>query len=273
VSPVDDLQIPFGNASEGRSVDRIVTVTNAAEGNLVIGSVASANPLAAPFSIASDNCSGKTLAAGNNCTVTVRITPTSTGSFTDSFDIPSNDPDQPVVTMQVSGAGATSSHNNPPDKPRLRHPADHERDLHTELDMEWDEVSDPDGDHVNYELRISTDSNFHSPIIISKTPFPAGKRSGTLFAGTGIGFIFFGVVFAGTARGRKGLLIVAAVVILAGSTLVGCSVGKVGSSAAGAVVSQHVSGLQTSTTYYWKVIASDGNGGMTESDVNTFSTK
>ncbi len=205
--------------------------------------------------------------------VTVRFTPTATGSFMDSFDIPSNDPDQPVVTMQVSGAGVTSSHNNPPDKPRLRHPGDHERDLETSLDMEWDAVSDPDGDHVNYELRISTDTNFHSPIIMGKNPAPAGKMSGTMFAGTGLGFIFFGVVFAGAARGRKGLLIVAAVVILAGSTLVGCSVGSVSTPSSGTVVSQHVSGLQTSTTYYWKVIASDGNGGITESDVSTFSTK
>jgi hypothetical protein len=293
VAPVDDLLVPFGNLREGRTADQIVTVTNAAEGNLVIGSVASADPLASPFSITSDNCSGKTLAAGNNCTLTIRFSPptgcadsSGTGTsgaatpgtvkscqYSDSFDISSNDPDEQVVTVQVSGAGVSSQGNNPPGKPRLRHPADHERDLNTELDMEWDEVSDPDGDHVNYELRISTDSNFLSPIVISKTPAPAGKMSGTLFAGTGLGFIFFGVVFAGTARGRKGLLLVAAVVILAGSTLVGCSVGSVKTPASGAVVSQHVSGLQTTTSYYWKVIASDGNGGVTESDVSTFSTK
>jgi hypothetical protein len=38
-------------------------------------------------------------------------------------------------------------------------------------------------------------------------------------------------------------------------------------------VSRQVSGLQTSTTYYWKVIATDGNGGVAESDVMTFTTK
>ncbi len=271
VSPATDLQIPFGTVSTGRSVNQTVTVANAGSGNLVIGSIASANPLAAPFSIANDNCSGKTLSGGSSCTVTVSFTPTAIGTFSDSFDIPSNDPDQPSITMQVSGAGVSSSNNNPPGKPRLRHPGDHEEGLDTSLDMEWDSVTDPDGDHVSYELRISTDSNFSAPMVVNTAS--AGKTSGTLFAGTGLGFIFFGFVFAGTARGRKGLLIVAAVVILAGSTIVGCSVGKAGPPASGAVVSQPVSGLQTATTYYWKVVASDGNGGVTESDTSSFSTK
>jgi hypothetical protein len=207
--------------------------------------------------------------------VTVSFAPTAQGTYSDSFDIPSNDPDQSAVTMQVSGAGVTSSHNNPPDKPRLRRPADHERDLHTDLDMEWERSSDPDGDHVSYELRISTDQNFrYTPVIVGKISAPAGKTSGTLFAGTGLGFVLFGFVFAGTARGRKGLLLIGAVTILVGSTLVGCGAGKDSSIVpANTVITQHVSGLQTATTYYWKVVASDGKGGVSESDVNTFSTK
>ncbi len=291
VAPVDDLRVPFGTVTEGRSVNQTVTIANAAGGDLVIGTIASANPLAAPFSIASDNCSGKILSGGSSCTLTVRFTPP-TGcadssvshaddyhgdsinpcTYNDSFNISSNDPDQPDVTVQVSGAGATSSHNNPPDKPRLRHPADHEEDLDTEVDCEWEEAHDADGDHVSYELHISKYADFHSPIIIGKTPGPAGNMSGTLFAGTGLGFILFGFVFAGTARGRKVLLVLGAVVILAGSTLVGCSVGKVSTTTSGGTVSQHVSGLENTTTYYWKVVASDGKGGVTESDVSAFST-
>ncbi len=291
VAPIDDLLVPFGNLREGRTADQIVTVTNAAEGNLIIGSIASANPLDSPFSITSDNCSGKTLAAGNNCTLTIRFSPptgcadsSGTGAssttapstakscqYSDSFDISSNDPDEPVVTVQVTGAGVTSRRNNPPGKPKPKYPAYQQQGLETSLDMQWEASIDPDGDHVSYELRISTDPNFSAPIIVNTAS--AGKKTGTLFATTGIGFLFFGFVFAGTARGRKGLMLVAAVVILVGSTLVGCSVGKVGTPASGTVVSQHVSGLQTTTSYYWKVIASDGNGGVTESDVSTFSTK
>ncbi len=271
VSPANDLQIPFGTVSEGRSVNQTVTIANAGGGDLVIGSIASANPLATPFSIANDNCSGKTLSGGGSCTFTVSFAPTAIGTNSDSFDIPSNDPDQPTITMQVNGISVSSKSNNPPGKPKLRHPADHQKDLETSLDMEWESVTDPDGDHVSYELRISTDSNFTAPMVMNTAA--EKKTSGTLFAGTGLGFIFFGVVFAGTARGRKGLLLVGAVVILVGSTLVSCSVGKSDSPTSGAVITQHVSGLQTTTTYYWKVVASDGNGGVTESDVSTFSTK
>jgi hypothetical protein len=60
--------------------------------------------------------------------------------------------------------------------------------------------------------------------------------------------------------------------IIAGSALVGCGSGEVSISESSAVVSQPVSGLQTGTTYYWKVIADDGYGGVAESDVSTFST-
>ncbi len=274
-SPAGDLQIPFGTVSQGRTVNQTVTVANAGTGDLVLGTIASANPLAAPFSTATDNCSGKTLSGGSSCTVTVSFTPTAIGTYSDSFDIPSNDLDQPSITMHVNGVSVSSESNNPPGKPRLRRPADHEQDLETSLDMEWDEATDPDGDHVSYELRISTDSAFHSPVIVSRTDgHAAGKMSGTLFAGTGLGFIFFGVAFAGTSRGRKSLLIIATLTILVGSSLVGCSVGKVSTTpVSGSVVSQHVSGLQTSTTYYWKVVASDGKGGLAESDVSMFSTK
>ncbi|MGE5174717.1 MAG: choice-of-anchor D domain-containing protein, partial [Betaproteobacteria bacterium] len=291
VAPVDDLQVPFGNVRKGRSVDNSVTITNEAGGNLVIGSIGSANPLAAPFSITSDNCSGKTLASGDTCTMIVRFSPptdcanpSATGTsgdtaasaanacqFSDSLDIPSDDPDEQVVTVQVSGTGVSSFGNNPPSKPKPKYPADHQQDLETSLNMQWEASTDPDGDHISYELRISTDPNFSAPMIVNTAS--AGKTTGTLFASTGIGFLFFGVVFAGTARGRKGLLLIAAVVILAGSTLVGCSVGGAKTPASGTVVSQPVSGLQTSTTYYWKVIASDGNGGVTESDSSSFTTK
>ena len=294
VSPADDLQIPYGDVRAGRAVDKAVTVANAGSGELSIGSIGSADPLSGPFSIVSDSCSGTTLVSGTACSLTVRFVPTadcgsSTGTeaasdtatgkpttcpYSDSFDIPSSDPDESVVTLQVSGAGIASPGNNPPSKPRPRYPADKQKDLKTSLLMQWEASEDPDGDPVSYELQISTTADFRDPLIV-QTAADDGA-SGPLFAGTGIGFLCFGLVFAGSARGRKGLLLIAGVVILIGGTLVGCSGGGGGSPAtpgSGTMVSQQVSGLQTTTTYYWKVIASDNNGGMTESDSSTFSTK
>ena len=110
VAPDTDLQVPLGSVTVGASSDQTVTVTNAGTANLVIGTVASANPLAAPFSIPSgtDGCSGKTLAPSASCTLTVRFAPAVSGAANDTFDIPSNDPDENPVTVSVSGTGGES---------------------------------------------------------------------------------------------------------------------------------------------------------------------
>jgi hypothetical protein len=71
----------------------------------VIGSVAVANPLAAPFSVEDDNCSTQSLPPAGTCTVVVRYAPSTTGASSDSLDIPSNDPDEPSVTVQLTGTG------------------------------------------------------------------------------------------------------------------------------------------------------------------------
>jgi hypothetical protein len=112
VNPNDDHQVPFGDVVQGNTSDQTVTVTNNGTTGLVVGTVASANPLASPFSITIDNCSGQTIAPSGTCTMTVRFGPTGTGSFTDSFDIPSNDPDISTVALSVSGTGTAASAPN-----------------------------------------------------------------------------------------------------------------------------------------------------------------
>ena len=106
VLPDNDLQVPFGNVVMGVNSDRTVTVTNNGAADLVIGAIASVNPLAAPFSIPTDNCSNHTIAPAGSCTLTVRFSPTAEVTSNDSFDIPSNDPDENPVTVSVSGRGS-----------------------------------------------------------------------------------------------------------------------------------------------------------------------
>ena len=102
--------VPFGNVNQESSSDRDLTVQNIGTDNLIIGTIGLANPLSPPFSITTDNCSGQTLAAGHTCTLTVRFAPAATGAFNDSFDIPSNDPDENPVTVAVSGTGAAQTY-------------------------------------------------------------------------------------------------------------------------------------------------------------------
>ncbi|MDD5562873.1 MAG: choice-of-anchor D domain-containing protein [Thermoanaerobaculaceae bacterium] len=103
--------LDFGNVASGGNASRDITITNTGDANLTIGTVGSGNPLAAPFSIASDTCSGATLEpqpAGATCTITVEFAPTEIGTFSDSFAIPSNDSTANPLTVAARGAGVTA---------------------------------------------------------------------------------------------------------------------------------------------------------------------
>jgi CSLREA domain-containing protein len=100
----------FGTVTSATTADHTITLTNAGDGDLILSTVALANPLAAPFSIVADTCSGLTLKlipvpAANSCTITTRFAPTAEGTFPDTFNIPSNDPATPAVSFALTGAG------------------------------------------------------------------------------------------------------------------------------------------------------------------------
>lgn len=109
VLPADDRLIPFGNITEGSVRDRAITLTNVGGLDLTIGNIGNINPLAAPFSVVidSDGCSAETLAPDESCTVVIRYAPPATGPASDSLNIPSNDPNEPSVTIDVTGTGIT----------------------------------------------------------------------------------------------------------------------------------------------------------------------
>ena len=85
--------------------DRTLTLQNKGSLDLNIGRIALADPLTLPFSIINDTCSLKTLASMRTCTLQVRFSPDDQIHFEDTFDIPSNDPDENPVTVTVSGDG------------------------------------------------------------------------------------------------------------------------------------------------------------------------
>ena len=99
---VTPLPIAFGDVPAGSFANQIVTVKNDGNADLNIGLIT--NP-AAPFSIVEDNVSNQTLAPGVSATMTVRFAPGAAGPYNDSFDIPSDDPDENPVTVNLSGNG------------------------------------------------------------------------------------------------------------------------------------------------------------------------
>ena len=107
---VSNATVRFNDSAVSSTAVKTVTIINEGSSNLTLGTIAAAVPLAAPFSIANDTCSGKVLrpttpSLYEKCTFDVRFAPTAAGTFTGSFDIPSDDPDENPVTVSVSGKG------------------------------------------------------------------------------------------------------------------------------------------------------------------------
>jgi len=97
--------VGFGDqAGATTSAPRSVTVTDTGGAPLSVGSASLAGPDAAAFSLVADNCSGRTLAAGAACTVTVSFAPTSQGPKSASLAISSNAASG-VATVALSGTG------------------------------------------------------------------------------------------------------------------------------------------------------------------------
>ncbi len=102
---VSELQVSYGGIVLDHFSDRTISIQNTGSRNLEIGQIAQAVPLSNPFSILNDNCSGIQLAASETCTFQIRFLPTTQDPFFDTFDIPSNDPDENPVIVSVEGDG------------------------------------------------------------------------------------------------------------------------------------------------------------------------
>ena len=99
---VSPAKVNYKDVAIGALKDQTVTVGNNGNGHLIIGTITSPS---APFSLKTDNCSGKTIASQSSCKLVYRFDPTSGGTFTSSSNIPSNDPSRAIVTVTLSGNG------------------------------------------------------------------------------------------------------------------------------------------------------------------------
>jgi hypothetical protein len=97
--------VEFGSVNVGATSEKQVIIKNDGNANLVIGTITSPT---SPFSKATDNCSGQTIAPNATCTVMYRFAPTTSGNFSSNSNIPSNDPDENPVTVTLNGTGSTA---------------------------------------------------------------------------------------------------------------------------------------------------------------------
>ena len=99
---VTPLSHDFGGVEIVSYSDKVFTVQNTGGVDLTINTVTSPSP---PFSLASNNCSGRILAFLETCTITVRVAPGAETTYSGSFDISTNDPDENPVTVNLTGTG------------------------------------------------------------------------------------------------------------------------------------------------------------------------
>jgi photosystem II stability/assembly factor-like uncharacterized protein len=91
----------FGSIPQGSILRRTITVRNEGPRRLRLEAISDPADF---FSITGNTCdSGKVLIAGARCKITVQFAPLVAGSFTSSFTIDSDDPDNPRVTVTLSG--------------------------------------------------------------------------------------------------------------------------------------------------------------------------
>lgn len=168
--------------------------------------------------------------------------------------------------------------NNTPSKPTLTYPQDGANSLPTTLTLKWDKSTDPDGDEITYKFYIGVDTIFTgvTPVILASL-LNSGFYYAMVFGSPiDIFLILFGIVgIPGLSRkrGKMGLFVI--IVIVAGVVIVSCGSGGSGvgdnppPESGGAY---KVENLKPNTTYYWKVVADDGKGGATESNIYSFTT-
>jgi ASPM-SPD-2-Hydin domain-containing protein/HYDIN/CFA65/VesB family protein len=283
IPPADDHSLPFGSVAVGNSADATVTIANTGTANLVLGTIASADPLAGSFSITSNTCSGATIAPSATCTLSIRFAPTTDGPASDTFDIPTNVAGLASVTMAVSGTGgvatAVTGGNNPPTNPVLVSPENGQTGVATTFTFVWNKSSDPDGDAITYHFQNCTDENFTTGCTNSDVQAAAPSR--LLYAGLGsfgAGIVLIGFVAGSGLKRSKKTMLVITLLLLAGGLFMSCTRTKtetVQVPAPGTTagqISNIVRDLAPNTTYHWKVAADDGKGGLSSSEVRSYTT-
>ncbi len=95
--------LDLGAIPPGFSGTAFFLVRNNAQVELAIGQAAGVDALDAPFSFDADTCSGQVLAPFASCAITIAFSPLTEAEFLDTFDLPSNDPEEPTISLTVSG--------------------------------------------------------------------------------------------------------------------------------------------------------------------------
>jgi hypothetical protein len=140
--------------------------------------------------------------------------------------------------------------------------------------VRWNKSTDPDGDAVGYLVYSCTDQTFTgcTPVTVAST-----KAPNTYLAGLGASSLVFlaGLSIRGRKKAVMFVLLLVIALLIAGTVITACGSGGGGNNGTpvGDEMSQTVSAPLAGTTYFWKVVAADGKGGVSSSEVWSFTTQ
>jgi YVTN family beta-propeller protein len=97
--------IQMGDALVNSTIYQSVVINNTGLGYLFLGSIYQAAGVT-DFDVL-PYAQNQIIAPGGGTSITIKLTPTSTGSRSATFSISSNDPNQPIVNFSISGNGVT----------------------------------------------------------------------------------------------------------------------------------------------------------------------
>jgi Big-like domain-containing protein len=217
-------------------------------------------------------------------------TRTQTATFTPNAPLAFNQQFTAKIAAGVSSLGSNTTANDftwsfttnqAPTAPQLFAPQDTGTGIGTTVDFQW--VKSTDNENLTYHLYYCTNSSMlgcsQVDLVTSTSSTAAGASPLARAEGYGMGLLFAGFAIAGGVRTRKKIFFIIAVLLLSG--LVGTSCHHTDTNLPSPpppkvpvnAVTLSLSTLQPATTYWWKVVADDGNGGKAESETWSFTTK
>lgn len=101
--------LDFGSEVAGRLSDsQTVILTNSGDADLLIGATGSSRGDTVDFGPTLDLCTFQTLAPGESCNIDLAMRATEVADRSAQFTVESNDPDQPLLTIDLFGTGTGS---------------------------------------------------------------------------------------------------------------------------------------------------------------------
>jgi hypothetical protein len=250
--------VNVGNTPVNGKATKTITITNSGNGSTYFYNV---DISGAPFTIVSENCSGKSIAPGKSCDIVVAFDPKAKGAFTGTLKLWSNSGSYRPLTISLSGVGSGDA----PSAAGLVTPADGESVTGTTVTFTWNLGADNGSGALTHKVFVCESKDFtgcETPSGISRT------ESDTPM---GVTILIAGLLAPFGWRNRRKMVVWAIGALLAGGLTISACGGGSASKVEGSN-KQTVSGLKASTTYYWKVTEVTADGSSADSSVRSFTT-